>query len=67
MFNTVWAIVREGKIELLERVDIPEGTKVLVTLLPDDDTRFWLYASQTALDKVWDNKDDDVYVELLKK
>ena len=67
MFNTVWAIVREGKIELLERVDIPEGTKVLVTLLPDDDTRFWLYASQTALDKVWDNKDDDVYAELLKK
>lgn len=43
-----------------------EGAKVLVTLLPDDDTRFWLHASQTALDKIWDNKEDDVYAELLK-
>jgi hypothetical protein len=29
MLNTVKAIVREGRIELLERVDIPEGTEVV--------------------------------------
>ena len=28
MFNTVQAVVREGKIELLEPMDLPEGTTV---------------------------------------
>ena len=32
MLNTVRAVVREGKIELLEPVDLPEGTVVLVTV-----------------------------------
>lgn len=66
MLNTVRAIVRGGKIELLEKVEIPEGTEVLVTPLvyePD----FWLNASESALDSVWDNSEDDVYAELLEK
>jgi hypothetical protein len=33
--NTVWAVVRKGKIELLEQTPLPEGMRVLVTLLPD--------------------------------
>ncbi|MCP9495835.1 MAG: hypothetical protein MSG64_15410 [Pyrinomonadaceae bacterium MAG19_C2-C3] len=33
MLTTVEAIVRAGKIELLEHVEVPEGTRVLVTLL----------------------------------
>ena len=32
------AIIREGKIEPLEEVNLPEGSKVLVTLLADDKT-----------------------------
>jgi hypothetical protein len=67
MLNTVRAVVRKGKIEFLEHVDLPEGAKVLVTLLPDDDSRFWLNASQTALDTVWGNPEDDVYAQLLEK
>jgi hypothetical protein len=67
MLNTVWAIVREGKIELLEQVDLPEGRKVLVTLLPDEDTLFWLHTSQVSLDTIWDNTEDDVYAQLLEK
>lgn len=47
------ATVRQGKIELLESAELPEGTRVLVTLLPDDETEFWLQASQTSLDAVW--------------
>lgn len=65
MLKTLWATVRQGKIELLESVELPEGVKVLVTLLPDDQTEFWLQASQTSLDVVWDNAEDDVYAELL--
>lgn len=65
MLKTLWATVREGKIELLESEELPEGTKVLVTLLPDDETEFWLQTSQTSLSSVWDNTEDDVYAQLL--
>lgn len=55
-----------GKIELLESTELPEGTRVLVTLFPDDEAEFWLQASQTSLDAVWDNTEDDVYAQLLQ-
>jgi len=66
MLHTVRAVVREGKIELLEKVEIPEGTEVLVTPLVNE-SDFWLNASASALDSVWDNSEDDVYAELLEK
>jgi predicted DNA-binding antitoxin AbrB/MazE fold protein len=67
MSKTLKAVVREGRIELLEPVDLPEGTKVLVTLLPDEETEFWLSASQVSLDTLWDNPEDDVYGQLLNE
>ena len=66
MLQTLWATIREGKIELLESTELPEGTRVLVALLPDDEACFWLQASQTSLDAVWDNTEDDVYAQLLQ-
>jgi hypothetical protein len=66
MLKTLWATVQKGKIELLEALDLTEGTKVLVTVLSDDyESEFWLRASQTSLDAVWDNTEDDIYAELL--
>ena len=66
MLNTLWAIARNEKIELLERVKIPDGTKILVTLLPDtDESHFWTNTSQVPLNKVWENKEDEVYEQLL--
>lgn len=67
MLKTVWATVRQGKIELLESTELTEGAKVLVTLLPDDEADFWLKTSQVSLDAVWDNVEDDVYAQLLEK
>jgi len=64
--KTARAVVQHGRIELLENVRLPEGAKVLVTFLPDDDTAFWLGVSQSALDTIWNNEEDDVYAELLK-
>jgi hypothetical protein len=66
MLKTFWATVKQGKIELLESTKIPEGSRVLVTLLSDDEAEFWLQASQVPLDAVWDNEEDDVYAQLLK-
>ncbi len=67
MINTIWAVIRDGKIVPLEEVTVPEGTRALVTLLPEEDTGFWLAASESSLSEVWDNAEDDVYAELLKK
>jgi hypothetical protein len=66
MLKTLWATVRQGKIELLESAELPEGVKVLVTVLPDNEAEFWLQASQTSLDAVWDNAEDDIYAQLLQ-
>jgi hypothetical protein len=67
MLTTLWATVRNGKIELLDLTELPEGTKAIVTLLPDDETDFWLQSSQTSLDAIWDNAEDEVYAQLLQK
>jgi hypothetical protein len=65
MLKTLWATVRQGKVELLDVTELPEGSRVLVTFLPDDEADFWLKSSQTSLDAIWDNTEDDVYAQLL--
>lgn len=65
MLNTIWATVRDGKIELLEPLELQEGTRLLVTLMEDAESNFWLQASQSTLDEIWDNEEDDIYAELL--
>lgn len=67
MSKTLRAVIREGKIEPLEEVDLPEGSRVLVTLLSDEEAEFWLGASQASLDAIWTNPEDDVYAQLLKE
>ena len=68
MLNTVKAIVRKKKIELEEKIKIPEGTRLLVTILSDDETEtFWQNASKSTLDKTWNNTEDNIYAELLQK
>ena len=67
MAKALRAIIHEGKIEPLEQVDLPEGSKVLVTLLADDEADFWLQTSRSSLDVIWDNPEDDIYAQLLKE
>ncbi|MGH9898754.1 MAG: antitoxin family protein [Pyrinomonadaceae bacterium] len=66
MLNTIRAVIEEGKIKLLEKVEIPEGTEVLVTPLLDEPD-FWLKSGETSLNAIWDNSEDDVYAQLLAK
>ena len=67
MLKTLWATVQQGRIELLEKTELPEGTRVLVTLLPEDETEFWLKTSEVSINTVWDNTEDDVYAQILEK
>ena len=66
MLKTVRAVVREGKVELIEQAPLPEGALVLVTLLPqEEESQFWMQASQASLAEVWDHPQDDNYAQLL--
>jgi len=65
MTNAVRAVVHDGKIEPLDRLDFPEGTRLLITVVPDDEQDFWSGASKPSLDAVWGNEEDDVYGQLV--
>jgi predicted DNA-binding antitoxin AbrB/MazE fold protein len=65
MQETVRAIVHQGIIEPIDPLSVPDGTEVLVTIVSKGD--FWLDASQSSLDAIWDNPEDDVYAELLER
>lgn len=65
VMQTVRAIVRQGRIELLDKVSLEEGAHMLVTVLTtDDEPSFWLDAATPLLDAIWDNREDDVYAQL---
>jgi len=67
MLRTVSALMRNGRIELAEQISVPEGTKLLVTILPDEESQFWLAVGEKSVSAVWDNAEDDTYAQLLEK
>jgi hypothetical protein len=73
MPESLRAVVRDGRIELLEPANLPDGARLRVIVVPnnapdsDDDARFWQGVSQNSLDPIWGNDEDDVYAELLKR
>jgi hypothetical protein len=61
------AVVRDGKIQLLDDVVFPEGAQLVVSIVSDeeDERAFWYAAGLTAMQAIWDNAADDVYAQLL--
>lgn len=47
--QTVWATVQAGQIRFAENIELPEGTTLLVTVLPEGEERFWSRASEKSL------------------
>ena len=67
MLNSVLGTVKNGRIELAEQVSLAEGMKLLVIFLPsENDSEFWVKASQPSLAAIWDNPQDDQYASLLE-
>jgi len=59
---------QNGQIILPKELIIPEGSKVLVTVLENPSTDdFFLKASESSLENIWNNDEEDVYEQLLKK
>jgi len=67
MLNSHWAVVHGGRIELAEPITLPEGARVLITVLPDSEGTFWQEASAAAFAAVWDDTEDDVYAQIVSK
>jgi hypothetical protein len=66
--TTVRAVVKDGRIQLLEPIEIADGTEVLVTVPTDDDDReFLMRITEQAFAAIWDNPEDDAHGELLKE
>jgi predicted DNA-binding antitoxin AbrB/MazE fold protein len=65
MQERIRAIVTDGKLQPVDKLSLPEGTEVIVTVVSNGDS-FWLSATQRSIDAIWDNPEDDVYGELLE-
>ena len=65
MQERIRAVVNDGRIEPVEKLDMPNGTDVIAILSNGDD--FWLNASEQSIKAIWDNSEDDVYAELLER
>ncbi|MGA2296986.1 MAG: antitoxin AF2212-like protein [FCB group bacterium] len=61
------AYYKNGKIMLPKEIKIPEGSEILVTIIEKPSDDFFKKASEKSLDNIWNNKEDDVYEQLLKK
>ncbi|MEA5448386.1 hypothetical protein VB780_07400 [Leptolyngbya sp. CCNP1308] len=44
---------------------MPNRETQLIEKYCTSEAQFWQQASQTSLDSIWDNQDDDVYAQLL--
>ncbi len=42
----------------------PKSNEVKSDLLVDADDDFWLKTTESSLDAIWDNSDDDIYALL---
>ncbi|MBI2927977.1 MAG: DUF104 domain-containing protein [Verrucomicrobia bacterium] len=72
MTTTLEAIYENGWLKLPSLLPLPEKSPVVVTIqtpAADDEAEHaaWLKLSEQALSKPWDNPEDDVFNELLKK
>ncbi len=66
MLNTVRAVVRRGKIELLEEIYIPDGTEVLVTVLEDHED-FHFEQVRPSKESAVRRVDKSIYTSFLNK
>ncbi|MEI7909093.1 MAG: antitoxin family protein [Verrucomicrobiota bacterium] len=70
MIIAIQAVYEEGKLRLLEPLELAEHTVVQISLetgQDDMERRAWLNQGQRSLMSVWDNEADDVYNDLLTR
>lgn len=68
MLQTVWATIKEGRIELLEPLSLSEGARLLVTVVPSgeeaevaDIRQAYPLMDAVARQEGWDDPEMDSY------
>ncbi len=67
MYSSINGVFYNGSVNILENIKIPEGSKLIITIIDDNEKEFWVSASNENLKDIWNNPQDDIYEELLKK
>ena len=52
---------RNGKVELDQPLDLPDGAPVEIEVRPTDDDEGWRELGMARLEEEWDNPQDAVY------
>ncbi|OGU17443.1 MAG: hypothetical protein A2X61_08995 [Ignavibacteria bacterium GWB2_35_12] len=61
------AVYESGNLKLPKDASIPDGSKVIVTVIEEPSEDYFIKASEEMLDKIWNNDNDDIYEQLLEK
>lgn len=71
MLKTFWAVIKNSKIELFDLVNIPEGTKLLVTPIPNNlnlkPSQEWNDITLSGLNQAYDEDEPEYSLDLIKE
>lgn len=67
MLKTIQAEYLHGQVLLTNKVNIPDNTPIFISYIDDSNDDYFLKASESSLDVIWNNNEDDIYEQLLKK
>lgn len=67
MLKTFQTQYKQGKLILSNDVKIPDDTIIYISYNDNSTDDFFLKASESSLDNIWNNNEDDIYEQLLKK
>jgi hypothetical protein len=61
------AVVKNGKIEALEPLILPEGTKLLITIASDEEAKVWSDLALQELSRAYGNNEPEYALSQLKE
>lgn len=68
MLKTIKTKYRRGILKVPENFNIPDNSTVFISYAESDETDSGiLQSSESYLDKIWNNNEDDIYEQLLNK
>lgn len=67
MLKTFQAKIENGNILLNNNIKIPDKSVIFISYNDNSKDDFFLVSSESSLEKIWKNDEDDIYENLLEK
>jgi hypothetical protein len=67
MSTQLLAIVKDGKIQTLDQIDLPEGTELVVTIDRDLESRDWSNLGLNGLNRGYGDDEPEYEISQLKE